>query len=131
VPLSTFGPQGYGLESVRDGVDVRGRVGSLAETGDNGKWREYGRYGRIVELVGARMVELDASGLQAQGLAHLIALLGQAGKLRRDKALYSACREMLLSTPVAMFAEVPFALSLTVDGLRQAGVADEELHRCV
>jgi hypothetical protein len=70
VPLSSFGPQGYGLDAVRDAGE---RLGSRdgREGGGDGNWREFGRYGRIVELVGTRMMELDASGLQVCTLARV------------------------------------------------------------
>ena len=71
VPLSTYGPQGYGLEVVRGEA---GRQGSVRGTGvrgagvkDDGKWRAYGRYGRTVDYVAAQVMLLDARGLQAQG----------------------------------------------------------------
>ena len=67
--------------------------------------------------------------MSEQGLAHILALLGEAGKLRADNALYMHCRQLVLSTPKELFAEVPFALALLLRGLRSAGVADEEVHR--
>ena len=40
---------------------------------------------------------LDAAGLQAQGLAHLVELLGKSGKLRQvaRTAMYARCRELI------------------------------------
>jgi hypothetical protein len=39
------------------------------------------------------------------------------------------CRELILATDPLLFSEVPYALGLLLDGLRHAGVADEEVLR--
>ena len=128
VPLSTYGPQGYGLEAVREEDPRQGSMAGAGEE-DDGAWRQYGRYGRTVEYVAAQVMLLDARGLQAQGLAHILSLLGESGKLRADRALYMHCRALILDTPKELFAEVPFALALLLRGLVGAGAADEEVHR--
>ena len=128
VPLSTYGPKGYGLEETREGG---ARLGSLTGSGveDDGEWRQYGRYGRAVEFVASQALQLDATGLQPQGLAHLVHFLGKSGMLRQDKEVYAHMRALVLGMPSALFSEVPFALSLLIDGLQHSGAPDEELHR--
>ena len=127
VPLSAYGPQGYGVSGVRDASQALQDVSDTA--GNDGGWRQFGRYGRMIELIASQVMTLDPAYLQAQGLAHLVNLLGISGKLRQDKALYTYVRGLVLGTPGTLFGEVPFALSLTINGVRESGVIDEDVHR--
>ena len=54
----------------------------------------------------SQALQLDATGLQPQGLAHLVHFLGKSGMLRQDKEVYAHMRALVLGMPSALFSEL-------------------------